>query len=244
MSHSKAKREAKARQAATGESYTRARRIASGQAAAQEPRLNRGEAAASVVARTLGFAELMAAGAKARTFPEVRQDGAGAAVREAVTELWPRIIPEAVVDVLISCADMIVTRGVITGPNGYVSVLEGWDNCPVAADMLRITAEWAVNGRPAPAGGSFTPPHALASSMAFDRDDDALVLHGTWVLLALAHQPGTDGSADAADVEREYTCVECGGELAGRGIYGCECWNPAGCDMCGAQESATCGCWT
>jgi hypothetical protein len=143
------KREARARAAATGESYTRARRAVT--TAAGPPGLNRDEAAATAPLRALGFAELMTAGAKARAFPVVHQGGAGAVVREAVTALWPRTIPEAVADVLATCASMIVSRGVIAGPGGYVSVLDGWDDCPVAAQMLGITAEWVTAGAPVPA---------------------------------------------------------------------------------------------
>ena len=239
MSHSKASREARARQAATGESYTRARRAAT-LSCSGTPQLYRDEAGASTVARTLGFAQLMAAGAKARAFPTVYPGGAGAVVREAVTPLWPRTTPEAVADVLVTCADMIVSRG------EPADVLDGWGDCPVAADMLAITAEWAANGRPAPTNGPFTPPSALASSMAFDRDEDAAVLHGTWVLLALAHQRSDEDLAAEAeggeDDDWDDTCDECGGELRGKGTYGCSCWNPTACDECG-DPNGDCDCW-
>jgi hypothetical protein len=212
--------------------------VAAATLASEAPRLYRDEDGASTIARTLGFAQLMAAGAKARAFPAVHPGGAGAVVREAVTALWPRTTPEAVADVLATCADMIVSRGVITGPGGYVSVLDGWGHCPVAADMLAITAEWAANGRLAPT--------ALASSMAFDRDEDAAVLHGTWVLLALAHQRTDEDLAAEAeggeDDDWDDTCDECGGELRGKGTYGCSCWNPTACNECG-DPNGDCDCW-
>jgi hypothetical protein len=242
MSHSKASRDARARQAATGESYTRARRAVT--MASEAPRLYRDEDGASTIARTLGFAQLMAAGAKARAFPAVHPGGAGAVVQEAITALWPRTTPEAVADVLATCADMVVGRGVIVGPGGYVSVLDEWGHCPVAADMLAITAEWAANGRPGPTNGPFTPPTALALSMAFDRDEDAAVLYGTTVLLALAHQrTNEDLAAEAGeDDDEDDTCDECGGELRGKGTYGCSCWNPTACDECG-DPNGNCDCW-
>jgi len=68
MSHTKAKRDAQHRQASTGEPYARACRIASSQAA-QQPRLDRDQTSATTAMRTMGFAQLMAAGAKARAFP-------------------------------------------------------------------------------------------------------------------------------------------------------------------------------
>jgi hypothetical protein len=205
--------------------------------ARQASRLNRDEAHATTVMRTLGFAQLMAAGAEAETFPAVHQGGAGAVVRKAVTSLWSGTIPEAVADVLAACADMIVSRG------DSVGILDGWDDCPVAVEMLNVTAAWAADGRPAAASGLLTPPHALASSLAFDRAEDAAVLHGTWVLLALAHQRDPDDEyADEYEDDGYGACDECGGELRGKGTYGCSCWNPTACDECG-DEAGDCDCW-
>lgn len=110
-------RAARQRQRETGESYMQAL------AAVQPPRLDRDQAAAATAMRTMGFAQLMAAGAKARMFPAVHQGGAGAVVREAVTPLWPRITPGAVADVLVTCAGMIVSRG------ESADILDGWNDC-------------------------------------------------------------------------------------------------------------------
>ena len=110
--------------------------------------------------------------------------------------------------------------------------------------MLNVTATWTAGGRPAPDSALLTPPYALASSLAADRAKDADVLHGTWVLLALAHQrdPDTEYAvAGDADADWDSTCDECGGELRGKGTYGCSCWNPTACDECG-DENGDCDC--
>jgi hypothetical protein len=227
----KIKREARERMAATGESYTAARRAVARQAATAladdgPPQLNRDPADATSAMLTMGFGQLMAAGARARAFPTVYPGGAGAVVREAVTSLWSQVIPGAVADVLCACVEMIVSQG------KSADILDGWGSCPVAAAMLR-TATWTAGGRWA------------AARTWVDTEPEADVLLGTWVLLALAHQRSDeDLAADAEggeDDDWDATCDECGGELWGKGTYGCECWNPAACEECG-DGNGDCDC--
>jgi hypothetical protein len=171
---------ARRRQRETGETYMQAL------AAVSTPRLNRDPAADTPAARNLGFAQLMEAGATADAFPSVDPAGAGAAVRAAVTALWPRLTPAAVADVLVACAAAIVSQGGDADPD----FLDGWGDCGVARGMLNITWLQVPNLTPPP---RLTPqPHA--SSLAADPAKDAAVLAGTCVLLALARQrdPGTE----------------------------------------------------
>lgn len=221
---------ARRRQRETGETYMQAL------AAVKPPRLNRDEADATSAMATMGFAQLMAAGAKARAFPAVYPGGAGAVVREAVTALWPRVTPGAVTDVLVACAGVVAARR-------EDDPLDGWGECPVAEALLEMSAAHPVPALPG------SPPYALAAGLAFDRDEDEAVLHGTWVLLALAHERGHEpgfglgdpGDDDWGDDDRG-ACGECGGELRGKGTYGCECWDPAACSECG-DNSGRCDCW-
>jgi hypothetical protein len=168
---------ARRRQRKTGETYMQAL------AAVSAPRLNRDPAAAAPAARDLGFAQLMAAGAKAEAFPAVDPGGAGAAVREAVTALWPQVTPAAVADVSVARAAAIVSRG------WGADILDGWGDCGVARGMLNVTWLQVPDMRPA----ARLTPQAHASSLAADQARDADVT-GTCVLLALARQrgPGTE----------------------------------------------------
>jgi len=152
-----------------------------------EPRLNRDQTAATPAARDLGFAQLMAAGAKADAFPSVDPAGAGAAVRDAVTALWPRLTPAAVADVLVAAAAAIVSQDRAAADT---NILDGWGDCGVARGMLNVTWLQTVGKRP----GHPLEPEAVASRWAADPARDAAVLTGTCVLLALAHQryPGTE----------------------------------------------------
>ena len=97
-------RAARARQAASGGTYTQAL------TATAIPAMNRDAPGSIAVAAALGFGELMAAGARAaRATAGERLPAVIAAVREAVIPLWPRTIPEAARDVLVACADLAVT---------------------------------------------------------------------------------------------------------------------------------------
>lgn len=215
-------RATRARMAAAGENYTQAL------AAVTAPRLNRNPADATTAMTTMGFAQLMAAGAKAKAFPSVYPGGAGAVVREAVTALWPQVTPAAVADVLCACTSWLASHGKAE------DALDGWGSCRVAAAMLR-TATWTEDGRWA------------AARTWVDTEPEADVLAATWTLLALAHQRGPeDDDADEAAGYGDWedsTCEECGGELQGKGTYGCECWNPSACSECGDPDGR-CDCWT
>ena len=211
---------ARRRQRETGETYMQAL------AAVKSPRLNRNEADATSAMTSMGLAQLMAAGAKARAFPAVYPGGAGAVVREAVIALWSQVTPAAVADVLCACVEMIVSQG------RSADILDGWGSCPVAAAMLR-TATWTADGRWV----------AARTWVDTEREDGRAA--GTWVLLALAHQRSDeDLAADAEGGEDDNwddACDECGGDLHGKGTYGCECWNPMACDECG-DPNGDCDC--
>jgi len=205
--------------------------------AVRPPQLNRDPADATSAKLTMGFGQLMAAGAKARAFPTVYPGGVGAVVREAVIPLWSQVIPGAAADVLADCAHTIISRG------GHEDILDGWGNCPVAAEMLASTATWEAGG-PVRNGVRLTSPHALATALTADRAREADVLHGTWVLLALAHQRDPEADDDLGaypDTDWDDACGECGGELRGQGTYGCSCWNPTACGECG-DPFGHCGC--
>ena len=166
-------RAARALQAASGGTYTQAL------AAAAVPAMNRDTAGA--VTAALGFGELMAAGARAaRATAGEGLPAAIAAVREAVIPLWPQTVPEAARDVLIACADLAVTR------HQVFNIDPALDPSVIVRTMLDFTAARAAGTQPDRAGG-FPPPQAFASSVAFDRDDDAAVLKAVCVLLAIAH---------------------------------------------------------
>jgi hypothetical protein len=118
-----------------------------------------------------------------------------AAVRAAVGQLWPKVPPEAVRDVMVAAAKMAREFGVTELPatvaDQYSGQLDGADG------MLELTGEWIAAGKPAPTNGPFTPPIAFASSVAFDRDEDEETLTSLAALLALAHM----AMADRADHE-------------------------------------------
>ena len=160
---------------------------------------------------------------------------AAAAVQTAITPLWPQVMPEAARDVLVTCAELAVTRGITALPASTDDITAG--------AMLELTAEWAASGGPGPAAG-FAPHVAYASSAAFDRDEDAATLAAVALLMAVAHPaagvvPPEDWPAD--DEDWPAACPECGGDDP-QGTYGCECWNPAACSECGDPDG-DCDCW-
>ena len=169
----------------------------------------------------------MAAGRRAAIAASDDLAGAAAAVQAALTPMWPQVVPEAARDVLMTCAQLAVSRGV-TELSPAVSNI-------TAATMLELTAGWAAAGSPGP-GARFTPLAAYASSAAFDRSEDAETFAAVALLMALAHPP--------APVHDDYwpaACPECGGDDP-QGTYGCQCWNPAACSECGDPNGA-CDCW-
>ena len=217
-------RAARARMAATGETYTQARA-----GLLTPPRMDRDTAPDGLVA-ALMFGELMAAGRRAAIAAPDDLAEAAAAVQAALTPLWPRVVPEAARDVLTTCAQIAVSRGVTELPTSAGSI--------TAATVLELTAEWVAVGSPDP-GARFTPPVAYASSAAFDRDEDAETLAAVALLLAVAHPATPAGELD--DDDWPASCPECGGDDP-QGTYGCECWDPSACSECG-DNSGTCGCW-
>ena len=216
-------RAARSRMAVTGETYTQAR---AGLLA--PPRMDRDTPPDGLVA-ALMFGELMAAGRRAAIAASDDLAEAAAAVQAALTPLWSRVVPEAARDVLITCAQIAVSRGVTELPASAGNI--------TAATVLELTAEWVAAGSPGP-GARFTPPVAYASSAAFDRDEDAETLAAVCLLLAVAH-PAVPG--DLGDGPWWPDCPECGAD-SGQGTYGCSCWDPSACSECG-DNSGTCGCW-
>lgn len=196
------------------------------------PRMDRDSA--DGVTATLAFAELMAAGGcAARAAGDGGLPAAVASVRAAVLPLWSRTVPEAARDVLVACADLAVTRHVVAVPDEL-------DESLIASEILDLTAGWVADKRPAPAGGRFTPPVAYASSCAFDRDEDAVVLDAVCLLLALAH-PADDVATPEDWQADDRVCPECGGGDP-QGTYGCSCFDPSACRECG-DNTGRCDCW-
>ncbi len=217
-------RAARSRMAATGETYTQARA-----ALLVPPGMDRDTPPDTLVA-SLMFGELMATGRRAAIAAPEDLAEAAAAVRAALTPLWPHVVPEAARDVLITCAQIAVGRGVTDLPPSVDNI--------TAATMLELTAGWVAVGSPGPAV-RFTPPTAYASSAAFDRDEDELTFEAVALLLAVAHPAGPASELD--DEDWPASCPECGGDDP-RGTYGCQCWDPSACSECGSN-SGTCGCW-
>lgn len=110
---------------------------------------------------------------------------AAAAVRAEVEPVWSHVVPEAARDVMIAAAQLAVGRGVAELP-ADVAERYGARAVVAAVDMIDLTREWVAAGEPRAPGG-FPPPVALASSVAFDRDEDDWTLTSVAVLLALAH---------------------------------------------------------
>jgi hypothetical protein len=210
---------------ATGETYTQARA-----GLLTPPQMDRDTPADTLVA-ALMFAEIMAAGRRAAIAASEDLAEAAAAVQAALTPLWPRVVPEAARDVLVTCAQIAVSRGVTELPATAGNV--------TAAAVLELTAEWAAAGSTDP-GARFTPPVAYASSAAFDRDEDAETFAAAALLLAVAHPAAPARELDD-EGGRPWTCPECGSDDP-QGTYGCDCWDPSACSECG-DNSGTCGCW-
>jgi hypothetical protein len=215
-------RAVRARMEETGQSYTQA-----AVSLAAPAQMNR-DLPPSAAAVTLIFAEIMAVGRRAAIAASDDLAEAAAAVQAALTPMWPQVVPEAARDVLMTCAQIAVSRGV-------TDLVPAVSNI-TAATMLELTAGWVAAGSPGP-GARFTPPAAYASSAAFDRSEDAETFAAVALLMALAH-PAVPVHGD------DYwpgTCPECGGDDP-QGTYGCQCWDPSACSECGGN-SGTCGCW-
>jgi hypothetical protein len=217
-------RDVRARMAETGQTYTQA-----AASLAAPPQMNRGLPPSEAVIPLI-FAEVMAVGGRAAIAAPDDLAEAAAAVQAALTPMWPHVVPEAARDVLMTCAQIAVSRGVTELPSAVSNV--------TAATMLELTAGWLAVGSPAP-GARFAPPAAFASSAAFDRSEDAATLAAVALLMAVAHPAMPD--LDDYDSGRPWTCPECGGDDP-QGTYGCECWDPTACSECGAN-SGSCGCW-
>ena len=129
-------RAARARMAATGETYTQAR---AGLLA--PPRMDRDRRRTALVA-ALMFGELMAAGRRAAIAAPEDLAEAAAAVQAALTPLWPHVVPEAARDVLITCAQIAVSRGVTELPASAGNI--------TAADHARADRRMGGRRQPRP----------------------------------------------------------------------------------------------
>jgi hypothetical protein len=226
-------RAARERMTATGQTYTQALTALDG-----PPGMDR-DSPPDPVMTALMFGELMAVGRRAAVYGPGDLAGAAAAVRAAVLPLWPRVSPEAVRDVLVSCAELAAAAGAGLPDDDA----DGVDarGMITARDTLELAAGHAAAGSPSK---RFAPHVAYASSAAFDRDEDAATLDAVCVLIALAHPAGSAGMpADPADEDDDWPpmCPECGGGDV-RGTYGCECFNPMACSDCG-DPNGDCDCW-
>jgi hypothetical protein len=102
-----------------------------------------------------------------------------AVVRAGLLAIWPDMPPEAVRDVMMGAAEAACEAGITGVPEDLAGMLPGLD---AAEGMLELTGEWIAEGKPEP-----TPPLMFASSVAFDRSEDAETLASLSVLLTLAH---------------------------------------------------------
>jgi hypothetical protein len=158
----------------------------------------------------LATGELMARGRRAvAAWPDVRPNELPALVNEVritVSELWPRVPPEAARDVLVAAAELACRAGVTEVPaelgEVYAGELDG------AEGMLALTREWLAETYASDRREATPPPVAFASSVAFDRDEDAETLTSLAVLLVLAHVAARD-AAEARELA-EHQAAEPG----------------------------------
>jgi hypothetical protein len=107
---------------------------------------------------------------------------AAVVVRAGILELWPKVPPEAVRDVMASCAEAACEAGVTEIPEAVAAAFPG--QLDGAEGMLEMTHGQRSGEYP---GRAVAPPVAFASSVAFDRDEDEQTLASLSVLLTLAH---------------------------------------------------------
>lgn len=168
----------------------------------------------------LATGELMVAAR--RTVTALPADAAPAAVvaeiRSALGQLWPRVPPEAVREVLISAAELAAELGVTQMPDDLsVELAERYPGQLDGADgMLELTAEWITAGKPTRPGG-FTPPTAFASSVAFDRAEDEETLTSLAALLAVSHLALAEREAAESEPEPEPDDYDPGPEVDDEG---------------------------
>jgi len=145
------------------------------------------DSAPDSAAITLATAELLAVAR--RTWRHLSANyglAIGHAVDEmaaALGQLWPSIPPESARDALCHAARAAVLDGVTAVPMPDADF--------TASTLLEMTAEWLaanpgheVTGPPIGFPGN--PPLVFASSVAFDRDEDAETLYSLAVLCVLA----------------------------------------------------------
>lgn len=120
----------------------------------------------------LATAEMLT-GARRATSPGADPVAARNAIRDALTPMWPRVSPEAVRDVLVTAAELAWQRGARSLPDGLADQTAEW--------LLEMTGQDDV-----PEAGAIGSARAFASSVAFDRDEDAETFATVAVVLAVA----------------------------------------------------------
>jgi hypothetical protein len=123
-----------------------------------------------------------------RAAPPGPSDPAAAvtAIRAALAPLWPKVPPEAVRDVLATAAEGAAEAGITRIPESITSRYPAYGELIAAVTLLDMAGRWYRAGKPASQPGRPAPHQALASSVAFDRDEDDDTLTALAILLALA----------------------------------------------------------
>lgn len=125
----------------------------------------------------MATAEIMTAARRAVS-PGADPVAAVAAIREALAPLWPTVPPEAVRDVLVVSGTAAYERGIRGLPDGLADRTAEW--------LIEMITDCRAGTLASPGPGGFSPPEAFASSVAFDRDEDAETFATLAVVLALA----------------------------------------------------------
>jgi hypothetical protein len=121
---------------------------------------------------TLAAVAEMTIAARRAIIPGARPAGARQAILTALRPLWPDVPPEAAREMLVTMAERARACGVRTLPAGVADQTAGW--------LLELAGQQGPGpaGMPAVAG--------LASSVAFDRDEDTQTLTSLATLAAVA----------------------------------------------------------
>lgn len=132
----------------------------------------------------LAMAEMMTAARRA-TSPGADPTAAVAAIRAELAPLWPRVPPESARDVLVMAAELAWQHGARSLPDGLADQTAEW--------LLEMTGQDDV-----PEAGAIGSARAFASSVAFDRDEDAETFATVAVVLAaaLTSEPEPDELAE------------------------------------------------
>lgn len=125
----------------------------------------------------IATAEIMTAARRA-TAPGADPVTAVASIRDALAPLWPNVPPEAVRDVLVVSGTAAYDHGLRGLPDGLDDQTAGW--------LMEMIVDCRTGRLASPGPGGMSPPVAFASSVAFDRSEDAETFETLAVVLALA----------------------------------------------------------